>query len=244
MVRVNESFNHSNYLKSLALPENLKNNNTLWNKFFPAAAGTGIVDTNEDIGQNIYERIANFVNNHSDIDVCNVNQLISLAELTDVNTVNFNAEFPAEIKRLLDITSTPKSKLWGVKEQDLILEKSIGKQYNTETDYLTAGTQIISRNRFDSSLSLEYVSALSGNIDIYPVKQFPGYRLAPPVSANYFFYHFEPTYKEEYAENIIDWESEFTTLSQSNSSNEAWFGDNGAVETAFRYILTKNLFLK
>ena len=45
-------------------------------------------------------------------------------------------------------------------------------------------------------------------------------------------------------ENIIDWNSPYTTQSPSLSSVHEWYGDEGGIETAFRYLLTKNLFLK
>ena len=42
--------------------------------------------------------------------------------------------------------------------------------------------------------------------------------------------------------NIINWDSAFTTLSYSLSTNEEWYGENGLVELSFNNLLTKQLF--
>lgn len=241
--RVNESFNASEYLKSLALPENLNSNPVLWDKFFAAAVGTGVLSANEDVGQITYERIANFISNHSDIDICNIDQLLSLAEQTDTPAFDYSAIYPTDIRNMLDITSIPRSKLWGLLDNSPLTPQSIGDRYNTQTDNVTAGTKIVLKNKFDSSISVVPVPPLNGQL-IYPLSQFEGYGFVQPVTVNYLFFKFEPVYTGNYIENVIDWGSDFTTLQPTASTVEAWYGDQGAIETAFRYILTKNLFLK
>lgn len=242
--RVNESFNTAEYYKSLALPEILNSNTVLFDKFFPAAVGTGYLSANEDYGQTIYERIANFVQNHSDIDTCNIDQLLSLAEQVAVPASDYAAVYPSEIRTMLDIASVPRARLWGIKDEVPLLTQSIGKEYNTQTDLLTAGTSIILKSKFDSSLSLLQVPPLSTGEIIYSPTRFNGFGLLEPITVNYIFYRFEPTYTGKYIENIIDWDSQFTTQTRTASTLEEWYGDNGALETAFRYLLTKNLFPK
>ena len=73
--RLNESFNNAKYFKDLALTENLNKNSTLFDEFFAAVVGTGYLSANEDLGQKIYEGIANFTNNHSDIDTVSYTHL-------------------------------------------------------------------------------------------------------------------------------------------------------------------------
>lgn len=239
--RINESFNNAEYFKSLALPENLKNNNLLFNQFFPATVGTGYLSASEDIGQTVYEKIANFVGNHSDVDTCNVSQLLSLAEMVDEPIEDFGADLPVEVQRLIDIFSVPRPKLWGVKEQKALLPQSIGTRYNTQTDLLTAGTNIVIKNIFDNKITVQQVPIQDNNM-IYPLSAFYGYGLNQPLFSNYIFYKYEPVYSEKYIENIIDWDSEYTTLSPELSNHKDWFGDDGHVERAFRYLLTKKLF--
>jgi hypothetical protein len=241
--RINESFNNAEYIKNLALPENLQSNVTLFDKFFTAAVGTGYLSANEDLGQSVYERIANFVANHADIDTCNIDQLLSLAENTGVAASDYSALYPSDIRNMLDVASIPRAKLWGLRDTTPILLQSIGEQLNTETNLITAGTKIILRSKLDNNLSLITVPLLN-NLTVYPLKDFKGYGFAPPVTQNYLFYSYKPVLKDSYIENIIDWDSEFTTLSPTTSTFEQWYGDNGAIETAFRYLLTKNLFPK
>jgi PKD repeat protein len=242
--RVNESFNTAEYYKSLALPEILNLNPVLFDKFFPAAVGTGYLSANEDPGQVVYERTANFVQNHSDVDTCNIDQLLSLAEEVAVSASDYAAIYPTDIRNMLDIGSVTRARLWGIKDEVPILTQSIGTEYNTQTDSLTAGTKIILKSRFDSSLSLLAVPPLTSGELIYPVQQFGGYGLVEPITVNYIFYRFEPSYTGNYIENVIDWKSPYTTQSITASTLEEWYGDGGSLETAFRYLLTKNLFLK
>jgi hypothetical protein len=241
--RLNESFNNSKYFKDLALPENLNNNTILFDQFFAAAVGTGYLSANEDLGQTVYERIANFTSNHSDIDTCNIEQLISLAEQTNVAADNYGINFPSEIKRMLDIASTPKSKLWGIPDNTPLFPQSIGTELNTRYDFLTAGTKIVLKNKFDGSIDL-YMVPMQENSVVYPLSSFLGYGFLQPVLINYLFYNFDPVYSGNYIENVIDWDSESTTLSPNLSAAIDWYGDEGIIEQSFRYFLTKNIFLK
>jgi PKD repeat protein len=242
--RVNESFNNAEYLKSLALPENLNSNTTLFDKFFAASVGTGYLSANQDIGQTVYERIANFVGNHSDIDTCNISQLLSLAEQTSTPASDYSAVYPIDILNMLDIASVPRAKLWGMKDEIPLLPQSIGEKYDTFTATVTAGDKIILKNKFDSTLSLISVPLSGGIVPVYPLSSFEGYGFVQPVTTNYLFYKLDPVYSGKYIENLIDWNSQYTTQSPTASTLEEWYGENGAIESAFRYLLTKNLFLK
>lgn len=241
--RINESFNSAEYYKSLALPEILNNNNNLWNGFFAAAVGTSMLSTNEDLGQITYERIANFVDNHIDVDTCNIDQLLCLAEQTGTPASDYSAIFPTEIRNMLDIASVPRSKLWGIPNNVPLLRESIGKPYNTQTDTITAGTKIVFESKFDNSLSVIQVPPYFNQL-IYPLALFQFEERGFEDITFYNFYRFNPTYSDEYVENLIDWKSEYTTLQPTTSSIEEWYGEDGIIETAFRYILTKNLYLK
>jgi hypothetical protein len=241
--KINESFNNAEYFKNLALPENLKNNNLLFDAFFSATVGTGHLSANEDLGQKVYEKIANFTENHSDIDICNVSQLLSLAQEVDEPYRDFGIDFPSDIKRLIDIFSVPRSKLWGVKEQKPLFPQSIGNILNVETSFLTAGTQIVTRNRFDNKILVISIPVQDGS-NVYPLSSFYGYGLHQPITSNYLFYGYNPVFSNNYIENVIDWNSEYTTLSENLSSFDDWHGENGSIENAFRYLLTEKLFTK
>jgi len=241
--RVNESFNTAAYYKALALPENLNSNTFLFDQFFAAAVGTGTLSASEDLGQVVYERTANFTQNHSDIDTCLTDRLLNLAETVDISPFIYATYYPSDIKNMLDIASTPKDKLWGVEDQIPLMPESVGPQYDTYSDYVTAGTKIVLQSKFDSTISIAQVPPLN-SLTAYPLTQYLGYGFIQPVYQNYNIFQFVPVYSNSYINNIIDWNADQTTLVPTNSSFNAWYGDNGIVENTFRYLLTKNLFLK
>jgi hypothetical protein len=241
--KINESFDNAAYFKSLALPENLKSNTVLFDDFLATAVGTGEGITNNDLGQIIYERISNYITNHSDIDTCNIDQLASIAKLTDVPVLNYATLFPADILRMLNLGSVSRSKLFGVENNVPLLPQSLGNRLNTQTDFLTAGTNIYLKSKLDNSINLISVP-IQDDLIVYPLSSFYGYGFSQPVTINYIFYDYSPVYNKTYIENIIDWDATETTLSSTLSTYNEWYGDNGVLESIFRYLLTKNLFLK
>ena len=245
--RINESFDTAGYYKSLALPENLQSNITLFDSFFAAVVGTGQLSANEDMGQTIYEKIANFTLNHADIDTCNIDQLLSLAEQTAVAASDYSAIYPVEIRNMLDIASVSRAKLWGITDNKPLMPQSIGALYNTQTDYVTAGNYVVLKSKTGNETNIVQVPPLSTNIFVYPVSQFVDYRfttIGQPMTLNYNIYRFNPVYSEKYIENIIDWNSPYTALQPTLSTLNDWYGEDGVIENIFRYLLTKNLFLK
>jgi hypothetical protein len=241
--RVNESFNATEYYQSLALPETLQNVPVLWNGFFSAAVGTGAPQKNEDTGQIIYERIANFINNHSDIDTCNVDQLLNLADQTSVPASDYATVLPAEIKRMIDIASVPKNKLWGVPDNQPIFNLSIGEQLNTRTAILTAGEKMVLKSKFDNNYILFTIPQIGSTV-VYPLSSLEDNGLISPILSNYLFFKYVPRYSGKYIENVIDWDSPYTSLNKTLSTLDDWYGEGGIIESTFNYLLTKNLFLK
>ena len=50
-------------------------------------------------GRQVYEKIANFVKNHSDVEICNISQLYSVCEQLDIPIDEYIIEYPASIDR-------------------------------------------------------------------------------------------------------------------------------------------------
>jgi hypothetical protein len=241
--RVNESFNNALYLNNLALPENLNSNTFLFNNFLAAVVGTGASTNYQDIGQTVYERIANFVDNHSDIDTCNVDQILNLASMLDFSAKTFSAAYPAEIRNFLDIASIPRHKLWGVLDnipQYYLDQTAI---YTNPAIPVTAGTKVVLLNKFDSTINTIELPTLNG-LTTYPLSSLSIPTYISPIFANYIVYQYNPTYSGKYLDNIIDWNSSYTLMQPSLSSIDNWYGDNGIIEQTFRYLLTKNLLIK
>jgi len=241
--RLNNSFNMSEYLQSLALPENLNNNNILFQDFFGAAGGNNDSSKYQDMGKTVYEKIANFTDYHGDIDTCGVQQLISYANQTNTLYTDYGAELPAEIKDFLDLASIPKAKLWGIPDEIPLLLQSLNVQtpLNTQTTIITAGTKLALRNKFDGKFTVIQVPPVSTTL-VYPLSEFLGNGLEQPVTVKYDFFEFIPQYTGEYLDNQIDWNNPNTTLSRNLSTFQDWYGDDGAIENSFNYILTKRIF--
>jgi PKD domain len=249
--RQNENFDTANYYKSLALPETLNQNTQFFDTFLGAVVGNNVLSAYEDLGQNVYERIANFTQNVADVDTCNIDQLLSLATETDTPFENYNIPLPSEIKKYLDIASIPKYKLWGIQSPLPLSSESIGAQLNTNTALVTAGSKIVLRNKFDSLFSFYTVPLLTAQSvlplssqSVYPLSSMEGIGLASPFLQNYLFFEYNPVYSNTFIENIIDWTNPNTTLSQNISSTDSWYGEGGILENIFNYLLTKNLFVK
>lgn len=245
--KINEGFSIAEQYKSLALPEHLQKNDNLFDKFFAAVGGDSKPSNFEDVGEKIYERIANFINSHADIDTCTIDQLLSLCNAVDLPVNGFVTDFPSSIKLALELFSIPKERLRGVQDVAPVLSKSVGKALDTKTAILTAGQKLFLQNKFSTTYTLITVP-VQNNQSIYPLVDFNGVGFAQPVINNYLFYDYKPytPFNEEtgepvYIENISEWNNSQTTFSYETSAKEDWYGDNGIIEKTFNYILTKNL---
>jgi hypothetical protein len=240
IARVNESFDCADYFKSLALPEVLNLNTALFDGFFGAAVGTGEV-SNEEIGRIVYEKTANFVPNHADIDTANVSQLASFAEQLSVPIKTFGVDFPEEIKRLVDIFSIPKHILRGIPNLDPNVENNIGAIL-TETDLITANQYIFAKDRHHGVFHLVYVSPSETFGTVYQLQNLEIEGFRQPLLNNYYFFEYNIENSNGYKSNVIDWDSSNTTINYNLSTNEQWYGDDQIVELYFNKMLTKRLF--
>jgi streptogramin lyase len=111
--RFNESWDASNEIKKYARSPHIADNPVFWNSYMKALWGDESTQQGSSFGREIYEKIANFVPNHHDINVCNVDQLYNLAQVTDVPIDDYGIQLPTDMKRLLDIGSVNQQYLWG-----------------------------------------------------------------------------------------------------------------------------------
>lgn len=65
------------------------------------------------IGKKLFEGIANQVNNIHDIDECHIDSIYNIAHKEDVNIDKFILSYPEELRRMVDIMSITRKKLWG-----------------------------------------------------------------------------------------------------------------------------------
>jgi streptogramin lyase len=238
VAKVNEEFDAAAYLQSLALPEPLLQSPLFFTEFLAAVAGDGD-PTSESAGRVIYERIANFVQTHGDFETAEIDQLLSYATQLSVTAKTYGVNFPAEISRLLNIFSVPKNRLRGRVNYDPDINNNIGPIL-TQTDTVSAGQYLFAKQKQYNNFEIVYVTALDDGTEVYPLTELsiPGFK--QPLVDNYYFFQYLQT-KLGYTENIINWDSDYTTFDYTLSSNADWYGDNGLIETLFNNILTKRL---
>lgn len=111
--RYNESWDASNEIKNTITQPHIFDNTILWDKYMAAVWGTEASPQGKGYGREAYEKIANFAQNHVDVNTCNIAQLYSLAEYTDVPIDTYSSQYPAELRRILDIASINQQTLWG-----------------------------------------------------------------------------------------------------------------------------------
>jgi hypothetical protein len=240
IAKVNETFNYAKYLKDLTLPEHLNGNNIFFDEFLPCLVGDNSLDV-EGAGRVLYERIANFVQAHSDYETSEIPQLMSIAESLAYKTKTFGKDFPATVMRLLNLFSVPKQKLRGKEAYSTNFEDNL-KEIMTQTTMVSTGEIIIAKDiRYGTYQSI-FVSPV-GSLQVYPLAMIELPQMRSPLFTNYYFFK----YKEEaigHRDNIIDWKSPYTTIDYSLSSYDDWYGNEGLLDIAFNNLLTKHLFLE
>ena len=61
------------------------------------------------------------------------------------------------------------------------------------------------------------------------------------VSRYYEIYSYKPGSDEIFYDNIIDWDSKFTTITKNQSSYYSWFGDDQLTDNMINYQLSVGL---
>jgi hypothetical protein len=137
--RFNESWDAVNEVKKYARSPHIVDNPLYWDGYMKSVWGDASSPQGTGFGREAYERTANFVVNHADINACNVEQLYSLAQYTDVPIDEYGVSFPPELRRIMDIGSINQQLLWGSRCK---CNKNISNIYTT---YLS-GTQTVATN--------------------------------------------------------------------------------------------------
>ncbi len=244
--KVNEDFDFASHLKSLALPELLNDNSVFFDDFLGSFLGNGN-PFKQTLGTSSYEKISNFVSNHSDYETANIPQMLSIADQLSINYKDYARDVPVELQRLINLFSIPKQRLRGYDNfVQNVIEVDEDKLL-TETSTITANTYYLVRDKIYSNFNLLYSDTLSSTAGIfatYPLTALEVDTLRSPIYKNYNVYQYDPYKSEGYIGNVIDWSSPYTTVSYTLSTDEQWYGDGGLVETMFNNLLTKQLFLQ
>ena len=247
--KFNESFDITAQIRSYALPEYVYNNTNLFENYLGTMVG-GLETSANSIGKAIYERTANFVQNNVDVDECNINQLYSIAQSLDVPIDDYNIHIPAELKRIMDIVSINHKVLWGDRckcnynfREGFSLCNNCGHEHNTNRgDSIDGSTYTVSA---DVPILAEYKFNRNTYEKIVPVETNTLYNYVSTYLLNdpmdYCYYEFIPELCNHQSEGVINWDDEYTTIDESVSGLNAWYGSNEMVEKMINYYLHKGL---
>ena len=255
----NQNFNMTQQLKDLAFSPSLKNNNFLFDNVIQSIHGDGVKFN--DVGSVLYEKIANFLTNHNDIDTCEIDNLYSLAEMIDSSIDDYRLSFPAQLKQIMNLLTITHSKLWGIKckcntnfrnsenctQTDIC--KICGKckinnrgEKIPDTSYIDTTKPIVIYEKSIDSYFLHYPASID-NSNIYPLSALTSIGLKYPVAANYEFFEYIPTASNFHTENIIDWNNPNTTLDFNLSTYQDWTANDGVIDTVLNFYLYNGLNL-
>lgn len=259
--RFNESWDATQQIRDYALPEHMYNNANLFDNYFDTMIG-GLCANQESIGRKSYERIGNFVQNHVDVDTCGIDQLYSLANQLDVPMDDYNISFPVNLKRLMEIVSVSHQKLWGTRckcrrnfvpgqtcklcNHSHCLNRSI-TPININTYYLTGGEGVVIKPAFglenyDVLYTPSTITIGGSSVNVYRIVDMSSISwLTSSNYDNYYFYEYYPTYCNFQVEGVINWDDDYTTLSENNSSLSAWYDRNELVDIMLNYDLHQGL---
>lgn len=159
--RFNESWDLTENIRSYAIAPHINSFYSLWENFIGNSVG-GTEPGQQQVGRRIYEKIANFIKNHNDVDICNIDQLYSLANYLDVPIDDYNLGYPPEVSRLVDIASVNHAQLIGeIVKCDLNItnndicprcgykHSNLGEKIENPLSYeITAGIPFIIHNKF------------------------------------------------------------------------------------------------
>jgi hypothetical protein len=255
-----EDFNSINQIKSYILQESLFDKNVILDDFLGQILGKN--ENVEEIGKVIYEKITNFVSNNSDIDTCNIKQLLSFAEQTGTNLSEYLYSYPPSVRRALDLLSICQRKLFGNSNSynrtfnKYSASNNLGDNIKIENGHFIAGKPIISYELFSEKYTLitntivpnynlgEMVPLSSVNYD-WGWGLVTGTRAQSGLELNqyYKFYEYIPNNNLEIYDSIIDFDSSLTTITPQQSSFEDWSKFGGNMDKVLSYGLYKGLKL-
>jgi hypothetical protein len=268
VTKVNENWNASGFYDSLRYQETLLGKPNFFDQFLGTIVG-GVSAYPYELGKTIYEKIANFTSNKSDIDKVNVDSLLSFCDELQVQFENYNYDFPPQLQRLINILSIKQKNLWGSPNTyqyafnngsqsvvtDIGIGINLGSKLSVQNDFIVTCTPIVAYELFSGNYSLVNGNCINGKSpgDVVPLSSYTndwGWGLVAPANSagldinNYYnFYRFKNVTDGIYYDNIINWSDPLTTLSQTQSSYSGWSNDNGLMQTMISYELTHGLNL-
>ncbi len=254
--RRGESENLAEKLKYYAFTDRMRNFPTLW-EYVDSIFGTDL----DSLGSRAFFGIDRFVDQHGDIDRCNIRSLLGNAKMMDVNSDDYGLDAPHAVQRILDLASIPLEKIVGTRcvcntnfqncenccGGNVCRQCGFDKRSNvgsplTMSDYVTAGVPILYKEQSGSVYEIFNVVS-QNNQNVYQLHTLSGGPFENTSLTNFCFYKWDNAPQGNPLESEIDYLSEFTTISPNISSMDEWFGDGGVIEEVLNYTILKGLGL-
>jgi hypothetical protein len=162
LYKINEDFDFEQMIKDLRFQEFLLDDNVFFTDFIGSIFG-GVSSKEHSLGKTIYESIINFVQNTSDVDVCEIDALDGMSKLVSNQNLIYESNQPPAIKRLINLFSVQYNKFRGYENQfsqnfdsrNRTTKETYGTNLGDEINFLTyiisAGTDIVAYEKFSGT---------------------------------------------------------------------------------------------
>jgi len=174
--KINESWDASGYYKALRYQESLIDKQVFFDQFLGTILGNLNAQPYE-IGKTVYEKIANFVDNRTDIDKCNIDALLNFCKELSIEFEEYNYLYPPQVRRLVDMLSIKQSNLWGTQNKyNLNFDNrgtifpndaygiNLGTEIDSLTGYFSFYTPIVAYELFSGSYKLVNTNYINSDV--------------------------------------------------------------------------------
>lgn len=257
MLKENENFDGQLMYKSFALTETMQDKNRFFDDFIGTIVGNTESNYNTALLKKIYEKISNFSDNIADVDVCNFESLISKCEMFGVIYENYQYPYPPSLKRVIDLASIRRNKLFGNKNPftyNFNNGENLGALIDIQNDTFSATEIIIAKEKYSNAFKTVNTSLINGvsSYEIIPFSTFSyfwGWGLvAPPsisgidIASYYDFYRLVDSEQQIY-NNLLDFDNPNTNLNFNLSTSSDFYGDDGIIDQNITFALVNGLNL-
>ena len=164
----NENVDYKEVFKSLRFQEILLDKNILFDDFIGSIFGD-LSSSYSSLGKTLNSKIYNFVDNKIDIDKCDIKSINSISKLVDEEANVFDEtlfSFPGNVARYVSLFSTQYNTLKGTRNKfnenlnnngeanKAVYGKNLGDEIDTNTYVVTAGTDIVAKEKFSNECVL------------------------------------------------------------------------------------------